>query len=123
MTKPVVYDTRVAASGATVVMATGRLNLSCAASLRAQLGDLIAAGSTKVVVDLSRADAVDSSGVGALIAALKAARGAGGDLRIAAPNEQVQSVLRLTNLSQVLRVLPDADAPFETAAPAPSTNG
>lgn len=121
MNKPVVYDTRVAASGATVLIATGRLNLSSAASLRTQLSELIAAGKTQVVVDLSRADAVDSSGVGALIAALKAARAAGGDLRISAPNDQVKSVLRLTNLSRVLLVQPDADAPFETAVPAPST--
>jgi anti-anti-sigma factor len=84
-----------------------------AASLRTQLSDLIAAGHTKVVVDLSNADAIDSSGIGALIASLKAARAAGGDLRISAPNEQVKSVLRLTNLSRVLLVQADADAPFD----------
>ena len=44
---------------------------------------------------------------------LKAARAAGGDLRITDPNEQVKSVLRLTNLSRVLLVHPDADAPFD----------
>jgi anti-anti-sigma factor len=76
------------------------------------------------VVDLSHADAVDSSGIGALISSLKAARAAGGDLRIAAPNDQVKSVLRLTNLSKVLIVQPDADAPFEPGSPLPpSTNG
>lgn len=122
MIKPVVYENRVATSGATVVMATGRLNLTSAASLRTQLSDLIAAGYTKIVVDLSRAVAIDSSGIGALIASLKAARAGGGDLRISSPNDQVRSVLRLTNLSRVLIAQDDADAPFEPGAPlAPAT--
>lgn len=113
MTSPVVYATRSAASGATVLTTTGRLNLTSAAGLRAQLTDLIAAGNTRIVVDLSATDAIDSSGIGALIAALKAARVAGGDLRIAAPNEQIRSVLKLTNLSRVLLVQTDVDAPFD----------
>lgn len=74
MTKPITYATRVAPSGATVVLATGRLNLTVAGSLRGQLSELISAGHVKLLVDLSHADAVDSSGIGALIASLKAAR-------------------------------------------------
>jgi len=46
---------------------------------------------------------VDSSGLGALIGGLKTARQADGDLRIAAPTEQVATVLGLTNLDRVLR--------------------
>ena len=101
-------------------MTTGRLNLTSAAGLRAQLIDLIAAGNSTIVVDLSTTDAIDSSGIGALIAALKAARAAGGDLRITAPNDQIRSVLRLTNLSRVLLTQPNADAPFDEVA-SPST--
>ena len=120
MPSPVVYPTRSAPSGATVLMTTGRLNLTSAAGLRAQLIDLIAAGNSTIVVDLSTTDAIDSSGIGALIAALKAARAAGGDLRITAPNDQIRSVLRLTNLSRVLLTQPNADAPFDEVA-SPST--
>jgi anti-sigma B factor antagonist len=38
-----------------------------------------------------------------VIGGLKVARQAGGDLRIARPNQQVQLVLDLTSLNQVLR--------------------
>jgi anti-sigma B factor antagonist len=55
------------------------------------------------VVDLSGTAFIDSSGLGALIAALKKARQAGGDLRIVGPTEQVRTVLGLTNLDRVLR--------------------
>ena len=121
MNRPVEYATRVAPSGVTVLVASGRLNLTSAASLRGQLMDLIKAGNTRLVVDFSGVDAIDSSGIGALIAALKAARAAGGDLRISAPNEQVQSVLTLTNLSRVLLVQADVDASFDAVELSPAT--
>jgi anti-sigma B factor antagonist len=53
--------------------------------------------------DLGAVPFVDSSGLGALIGGLKAARLAGGDLRLARPAEQAAMILELTNLSRVLR--------------------
>jgi anti-anti-sigma factor len=111
------YSTRVAPSGTTVLRPTGRLNLTTAPSLRSQLHGLIAAGHTNVVVDLADTEAVDSSGIGALISSLKAARAAGGDLRITAPNDQVRRVLKLTNLGLVLVVHTDPDDPFDDLDP------
>jgi anti-anti-sigma factor len=52
-------------------------------------------------------DFVDSSGLGAIIGVLKAARQVGGDLRIARPTSQLRSILELTMLDRVLR-------PYET---------
>ena len=46
---------------------------------------------------------MDSSGLGAVIGGLKQASQAGGDLRIAALNPQVMTILKLTNLDRVLR--------------------
>ncbi|MGY1691661.1 STAS domain-containing protein [Geodermatophilus sp. SYSU D01105] len=63
-------------------------------------------------MDLSRTESMDSSGLGALIAGLKTARQAGGDLRIAAAGEQVEAVLELTNLRKVLRPRPDVASAF-----------
>ena len=48
--------------------------------------------------------------LGALVGSLKTARQAGGDLRIAAPSEQVQMVLQLSNIDKILRTYPDGDA-------------
>lgn len=41
---------------------------------------------------------------------MKTARQAGGDLRIAAPSEQVTMVLTLSNIDKILRTYPDGDA-------------
>ncbi|MFN3601973.1 MAG: STAS domain-containing protein [Dietzia sp.] len=106
------YEIREAGT-AVVVQPTGRLNMVAAPGLRDQLRDLIEGGSRRVVVDLSATEFIDSSGLGALISGLKAARQAGGDLRIAAPNTQVRSVLKLTRLDRVLTAHESADAAFD----------
>ena len=81
----------------------GRLTMVSTASLRSLVAETVAAGHVHVVVDLSECEFIDSSGLGALVAGLKTARQAGGDLRIARPSEQVRTVLELTNLDRVLR--------------------
>ena len=97
-------------SGAVVIRPTGQINLVSAPTLRRDLHDLVTAGGNLWVVDLSGVDFIDSSGLGALISGLKAAREAGGDLRIAAPNAQVMKVLELTNLTRVLSPYESVDA-------------
>ena len=100
-------------SGVAVIVPTGRVNMVAAPALRRQLHSLVEDGHTRVVVDLSGVDFIDSSGLGALISGLKVARQAGGDLRIAAPSRQVTSVLELTNLNRVLRAHAEAESAFD----------
>lgn len=107
-----VFDTRTTAAGVVVVRPEGRLNMIAAPGLREQLTSLVAAGTSRLVVDLGGVEFVDSSGLGALISGLKAARQSGGDLRIASPTPQVQSVLALTSLDRVLRSYESADGAF-----------
>ncbi len=100
-------DTR---DGGTVVIPRGRLTMVSAKSFRETVTAEIDRGAGEiVVVDLSQTEFVDSSGLGALVACLKSARQSGGDLRLAAPSEQVTMVLGLTNLDRVLRPRPSVD--------------
>lgn len=84
-----------------------------APTLRKQLHDIVEGGKSRIVVDLSATEFIDSSGLGALIAALKIARKAGGDLRIAAPTRQVCTVLELSNLDRVLRAYDSVENAFD----------
>lgn len=59
---------------------------------------------------------MDSSGVGALVAGLKATREAGGDLRIANPSSQVALVLELTRLNEIFVSYPNAETAFPMVA-------
>jgi anti-sigma B factor antagonist len=95
-------DTEVG-DGAAVIRPNGRLTMIVTPQLRTLITDTVRSGRSRIVVDLSTCEFVDSSGLGALIAGLKTARQAGGDLRIAGVGPQIATVLRLTNLDRVLR--------------------
>jgi anti-sigma B factor antagonist len=86
----------------TVVAPKGRLDMASASSFRERVLQLVQSGSTHLVIDLAEVSFVDSSGLGAIIGGLKVARQAGGELRIARPNQQVLLVLDLTSLNRVL---------------------
>lgn len=89
--------------GGVILTPQGRLTVVSVPRLRDAVADALEAGGTILVVNLAETTFVDSSGLGALVSALKSARQAGGDLRLVAPSEQVSMVLRLTNLDRVLQ--------------------
>jgi anti-sigma B factor antagonist len=102
-------EKREAGDRTAVLALVGRLNMQSAANLRSSIGTTVDGGRPQVVVDLSQTDFIDSSGLGALVAGLKKARQAAGDLRIAGANEQARTVLGLTNLDRVLRPYGDVE--------------
>jgi anti-sigma B factor antagonist len=69
-------------------------------ALDIQLGDV-------ALIDLAHVSFMDSSGLSALIMALKDVRAAGGDLCICAPQPQVQILLDLLSMEQVFKIFPD----------------
>jgi anti-sigma B factor antagonist len=89
--------------GVAEVVVVGRLNMVTAARLREAIEQAVGANHAKVAVDLSEVVFLDSSGLGALVAGLKAVRAQGGDLRLIRPGEQAQLVLELTNMGSVLK--------------------
>lgn len=86
-----------------VVQIAGRLDFLSAGAARDEFARVVQDGKHRIVVDLGDVPFIDSSGLGSLIGGLKAARQAGGDLRIARPTEQARSVLKLTSLDRVFR--------------------
>ncbi|GAB4291221.1 MAG: STAS domain-containing protein [Roseovarius sp.] len=74
-------------------------------ALRAQTAD----GPGRVVLDLGEVDFVDSSGLGAIVAAMKHL-GPGRRLDLAALRPNVDKVFRLTRMDTVFGIFPDVDA-------------
>ena len=99
-------------SGCTVLVGTGRLNMVRAPKLREVVAEVVAAGHHHLVLDMAGIEFVDSSGLGALVGCLKAARQAGGDLRIANVGPQVRMVLQLTGMDRVLTPYDSVDEAF-----------
>ena len=94
--------------GKAVVALRGELDMADAASVAAALA-AVAARQPEIIVDLSLLEFIDSSGVAALARGRKLARHAGGDLLLAAPQQQVLRVLVLTRLIEVFSVQASVD--------------
>lgn len=88
-------------NGVTVVAPIGRLDVAGAPALKEAISEALKNGPPRVVLDLEGVSFVDSTGLGSVIAALKQIRSSQGDLRLAAPNQQVRVVLELTTLDRV----------------------
>jgi anti-anti-sigma factor len=94
-------QSRQADNGATIVAPTGRLDVAGAPTLKEAISEALKNGTPKVILDMEGVSFVDSTGLGSVIAALKQIRSSQGDLRLAAPNQQVRVVLELTTLDRV----------------------
>lgn len=94
-------QSRQADNGVTVVAPTGRLDVAGAPTLKEAISEALKSGEPRVVLDMEGISFVDSTGLGSVIAALKQIRSSKGDLRLAAPNQQVRVVLELTTLDRV----------------------
>ena len=78
------------------------------------LEELKDSGKTKVVIDLSKADFMDSSGIGALIGALTTMKKVDGDVKLAGMKERIKNLFLLTRL--LGPVFEDFDTVEEAAA-------
>ncbi len=96
-----------------VVQARGEIDLATVGAFRTALQDLMVEGAVQVAVDLSGVSFIDSSALGALVAAHRRARGLGGSLAIAGPQPPVARILELTGLDRVLRTHPTVRAVVE----------
>jgi len=94
-------QSRQTEKGVTVLAPSGRLDVAGAPALKAAVSEAVGDGRLRLVIDMEGVSFVDSSGLGSVVAALKQARSSKGDLRLAAPNQQVRVVLELTTLDRV----------------------
>lgn len=86
-----------------VLHVRGEVDISTTPRVRSQLISLLSDGDPHLIVDLEGVRFLDSSGLGALVAALKLARSRSGDLRLVCEAQRsVRKVLEVTGLERVL---------------------
>ncbi len=94
-------------SGVPVFAFSGRLTFGREVEqLESLVKDWLQKGRTCLVFDLSSLDYADSSGIGAIVAALTAIRKGGGDLRMAGVNPRIRRLFKMTGVDQLLSVYP-----------------
>lgn len=91
---------------ATLVAPQGDLDMAAADALRRTLTALIDRKQTRLVIDLGHVLYIDSSALGVLVAAMKEARGAGGDIRLCALEPDVHAIFEMTRLAKVMDIYP-----------------
>jgi len=98
--------------GITVVRPSGdRLDIEVASGFRSMLLSLIEQGNRRLVVDLADVSFIDSSGLGALVSALKTLKRSdnGGDVRLARVQPPVVSLLEIIRLNRVFTSYPTVE--------------
>jgi anti-anti-sigma factor len=94
------------ANRVTVVAPEGDLDMSTAEKVKRALTDLVDTGQTRLLVDLGSVAYIDSSGLGALVGALKHARASGGDLKLCGLQPDVHTIFEMTRLIKVITTYP-----------------
>jgi anti-sigma B factor antagonist len=97
-----------------VVQVTGDLDVSIAPHLRAEVHRVVDNDQRHVLVDLSETRFIDSTGMGALVGALKATRNLGGRLELILDDTKVMKVLRIAGLASVFVIHPDLRTALES---------
>ncbi|NEO33678.1 MAG: STAS domain-containing protein [Symploca sp. SIO3C6] len=92
---------------------TGLLDAFSEATFRKVVGKNIDDGPKNIILDLSKIDFVDSSGLGALVQLVKRAQNAEGSLQIVT-NPRVTQTVKLVRLEKFLSLQPSVDVAIES---------
>ncbi len=90
-----------------IVDMVGEIDVNAVARIRDTLGDLTKAASPQIVVNLTGATYIDSSGLGILMAARREALKGGGRLALCGMTKDVRMVFELTRLNKFFEIYDD----------------
>lgn len=96
-----------------VVRPTGILDSTQASQLRKDISDQLEKDHEIILIDLKDVTFIDSSGLGALVSALKMVRTKGGKLFICSINDQIRMLFELTSMDRVFKVYTNEES-FKT---------
>jgi anti-sigma B factor antagonist len=105
-------STRMVA-GRRVLEVGGEVDVYTAPQLRERLTALVEAGDRRVIVDLTKVEFLDSTGLGVLVGALRRLRVVDGELILVCPQEKLLKIFRITGLDRVFALYESVDAAVE----------
>ncbi len=95
---------RTTDDGTQVFELEGSLDIATSPAVRAALVDAAERGKHELIVDLTRVDFLDSTGLGALIGSQRRAKENGGQVKLVTGEGQILRLLRITGLLSVFGV-------------------
>lgn len=104
-------------SSRAVVWVRGDVDMFNASNLRTPLEELVERGYRHIVIDLSRARHLDSTGMGALLGAYCKISGLGGRLAVAGASPTLRNLFEITRFQEFLPLYRSVDEALKTAEP------
>ncbi|MDH3538163.1 MAG: STAS domain-containing protein [Gammaproteobacteria bacterium] len=87
-----------------------KLVMANSAEIRGDIQQLVEEGQKYLILDLSRVEFIDSSGLSILVSALKAVQPLDGEVLLLKPTDNVRALIELTRLHQVFDIYEDQPA-------------
>jgi anti-anti-sigma factor len=97
-------ETKKTAAKTTVKIQERRLDTSVSSELKGEFLVLCKPPLKELVIDLSRVEFCDSSGLSALLIAERKMREAGGTVRLAGVNKKVLALIRISHLDRAFKI-------------------
>jgi anti-sigma B factor antagonist len=106
--KEIRATTRPAGNGITVLEVHGRIMLGDGnVVLRDAVQDLLSRGNTKILLNMSEVEHIDSAGLGELVRSHTSLRKLGGELKLLNPSAKIRDMLKMSMLHKVFDVQND----------------
>ena len=102
-----------------ILSVNGRFDSIGALRFSQTVSEQVAAGYSRLVIDLKKVDFLSSAGIKAMIQAVQQTRRLGGDFRIAQAQAQVKFVLNLAGVGSVIKVYPNVVGATASYFPGP----
>ena len=96
-----------------VIAVTGEIDLFTAPEFKQRISELIDAGRSRLVVDLSETTFIDSSSLGVLIGAHRRLKLRGGALVVVSDSEAITKTFKITGLEGVFTLAPTVEAALQ----------
>lgn len=92
-----------------VIALSGYLDAHTVADFDKRTEEIMAAGTHRIVLDLSQLNYISSAGIGALMGLSQRLKKRGGDLVLLQPTAKVHKILDLLGFSRIFHLSPDED--------------
>lgn len=100
----------------TVLEVGGEVDVYTAPKLRERLVELVGEGHHNLVVDMTKVEFLDSTGLGVLVGGLKRVRAHEGTLALVCNQERILKIFRITGLTKVFPIYESVDDALQGAS-------
>jgi anti-sigma B factor antagonist len=100
----------------TVLEVGGEVDVYTAPKLRERLVELVSDGHHQLIVDMTKVEFLDSTGLGVLVGGLKRVRSHDGSLALVCNQERILKIFRITGLTKVFPIYDSLDEALQQEA-------